>query len=234
MLIFCEGSIGWTSLAGSRRVALLEGVTVLYETYPALARCDFDAYEGEVIFLRGPNGSGKTTLLKCLAGLVEVARGTAVVFGRDLRTERVAIRREVAYLAHAYQMYDDLTANENLAFFASVAGIDLAVARSVARDLGLLRRDLAARFSLLSAGQRKKLSISVTLARPAELLLFDEPHALLDGQAKAILDDSLRVAANAGRTVVVASHELDRVSGLADRSYILHNGTSREAEKGES
>jgi len=234
MSIFCEGYIGWTSLASSRRVALIEGVTVLYETYPALARCDFAAYEGEVVFLRGPNGSGKTTLLKCLAGLVEVARGTAVVFGRDLRTDRVAIRREVAYLAHAYQMYDDLTAHENLVFFAAVAGVNLEAAERGAREFGLLRRDLASRFSLLSAGQRKKLSISLTLARRAELLLFDEPHALLDAEAKGILDECLRAAAKEGRTVVVASHELDRISGLADRSYLLHNGTSREALEGDS
>ncbi|MHB8190609.1 MAG: ABC transporter ATP-binding protein [Ferrimicrobium sp.] len=211
-----------------RQVARLRSVTVLYDKFPALANCNFDALEGEVVFLRGANGSGKTTLLRLLAGLIEPARGEAIVFGRDLSRDRSVIREEVTYLAHSYHMYEDLTADENLLFFASVAHFSEDEARGWAARFGLGPRELKSRFGALSAGQRKKVSISVALARRSELVLVDEPHALLDRAAKTTLDSALREAAADGRTVIVASHELNRVQSLADRTYEVANGGARD------
>ncbi|WP_298342552.1 ATP-binding cassette domain-containing protein [Ferrimicrobium sp.] len=215
-----------TDSSTGRLVARLREVTVLLDRFPALVRCDFDAYEGEVVFVQGPNGSGKTTLLRLLGGLVEAMSGSVFVFGRDPKTEARAIRREVSYLAHAYQMYEELSGRENLEFFAIAAGCDLEGAMEWARRLGLVTRDLNARFRVLSAGQRKKISAAIALSRRTELLLIDEPHALLDQATKATLDQGLTALAQEGKTIIVASHELDRISRLATRTYRMSNGTA--------
>lgn len=213
-----------TESPNGRLVVRLRGATVMLDRFPALARCDFDAYESEVVFVQGPNGSGKTTLLRLLGGLVEAMSGSVLVFGRDPKAEARAIRREVSYLAHSYQMYEDLSGRENLEFFAVAAGCDLDDAIEWAQRLGLATRDLDARFRVLSAGQRKKISAAIALSRRTELLLIDEPHALLDQATKAILDLGFTEAARAGKTVIVASHELDRISALATRRYRMSNG----------
>jgi len=213
-----------------RLVARLRDVTVLLDRFPALVRCEFDAYEGEVIFVQGPNGSGKTTLLRLLGGLVEAMTGSVFVFGRDPKTEARAIRREVSYLAHAYQMYEELSGRENLEFFAATAGCDFDQALEWTHRLGLIDRDLGARFRVLSAGQRKKISAAIALSRRCELLLIDEPHALLDQVSKARLDSGFTELARAGRTVIVASHELDRISALATRTYRMSNGSATLVE----
>jgi ABC-type multidrug transport system ATPase subunit len=198
----------------------------MLDRFPALVRCDFDAYEAEVVFVQGPNGSGKTTLLRLLGGLVEAMSGSVLVFGRDPNAEARTIRREVSYLAHAYQMYEELSGRENLEFFAVAAGCDLDDAIEWAQRLGLAARDLDARFRVLSAGQRKKISAAIALSRRTELLLIDEPHALLDQATKATLDRGFTEAARAGKTVIVASHELDRISALATRTYRMSNGST--------
>jgi len=90
----------------ARLAVRLRAVTVLLGRFPALAHVDFDAFEGEVVFVRGPNGSGKTTLLRLIAGLVEAFDGTVAVFGRDPRTDARAIRQEVSLLSHATLLYE--------------------------------------------------------------------------------------------------------------------------------
>jgi len=125
-----------------RLAVRLRAVTVLLGRFPALARVDFDAFEGEVVFIRGPNGSGKTTLLRLIAGLVEAFDGSVAVFGRDPRSEARAIRREVSFLSHATLLYEDLTARENLAFFAGSGGFRLEAGLYWAERLGLAAREL--------------------------------------------------------------------------------------------
>ena len=209
----------------------VRSATVLFDRFPALARCDFEAFEGEVVLLQGPNGSGKTTLLRLLGGLLDAYSGEVLIFGRDPKLEARAIRREVSYLAHAYQMYEDLSARENVEFFAAVSGYDSAAAIAWAGRMGMAGRDLDTRFRQLSAGQRKKISAAVAFARPTELLLVDEPHALLDEETKISLDSGLSEIAGSGKTVIVASHELERASRLANRTYRMSNGAAFQLER---
>jgi ABC-type multidrug transport system ATPase subunit len=210
-----------------RLAVRLRAVTVLLGRFPALARVDFDAFEGEVVFIRGPNGSGKTTLLRLIAGLVEAFDGSVAVFGRDPRSEARAIRREVSFLSHATLLYEDLTARENLAFFAGSGGFRLEAGLDWAERLGLGARELDTRLRALSAGQRKKVSAAVAFARDTELVLVDEPHALLDTDTKAALDRGLVALAGEGKTVIVASHELDRAATIATRRYSMTSGSLR-------
>jgi heme ABC exporter ATP-binding subunit CcmA len=191
--------------------------------FPALAGVDLDVGEGEIVLLSGPNGAGKTTLLRVLAGLLPVHAGTAEVLGHDLTVDRRSHRRELSLVGHDTFCYDDLTVAENLRFAARAAGRDGGASEGAMVRLGLERqRDVT--HARLSAGQRRRLALAVALAREPRLLLLDEPHAGLDAEGREVLDGVLRTAPSEGRTVLVASHELDRARALARREVAVVAG----------
>lgn len=203
-------------------VHLRSAVTVLGR-YPALAGVDLDVAEGEVVLLTGPNGAGKSTLLRLLAGLVPLSRGAASVLGHDLSVDRRTVRREVALLGHETFCYDDLTVRENLRFHARAAGSSKETADAAMERVGL-GRAAAVPHRLLSAGQRRRLALGVVLTRPARMLLLDEPHAGLDEAGRRLLDSEVRAATGDGRTVVLASHEVERARVLAGREVTMAGG----------
>lgn len=197
-------------------VELVDAVAVL-GSFPVLAGATLTVRRGEVVLLRGPNGAGKTSLLRLCAGLLPLARGRGRVFGLDLETDREAIRPRVGLLGHRNGLYTDLTVAENVAFWgATVRATDDEVAGAMSRLAvdGRLR-DVPVRS--LSAGQKRRTALACLVARRAELWLLDEPHAGLDAAGRDELDAVLRQAVSAGATVIVASHELERAGGLADR-----------------
>ncbi len=209
-------------------VALREVVAVLGD-FPALAGATLDVARGEIVLLRGPNGAGKTTLLRLCAGLVPVARGTAHVVGHDLATERDAVRRRVGLLGHQNGLYRDLSVAENIGFWGSTVGATEAEVAAAMARLGVDGRIRDVAVGKLSAGQRRRTALACLVARRAELWLLDEPHAGLDAAARDELDHTLRQAAAAGATIIVASHELERAGSLATRCVDVVAGQTREA-----
>ncbi|MET0420310.1 MAG: heme ABC exporter ATP-binding protein CcmA, partial [Acidimicrobiia bacterium] len=201
-------------------VVRLRSAVCLLGRFPALAGVDLDAAAGEVVLLSGANGAGKTTLLRLLAGLVPLYSGEAMVLDHDLARDRRSARRDLALVGHDTFCYDDLTVIENLEFAARAAGRDASKASDAMERLGLgAQRDVPHR--RLSAGQRRRLSLAVAFSRDPQLLLLDEPHAGLDAAGRGVLDESVRAARTEGRTVVLASHELDLARPLADREVVL-------------
>jgi heme ABC exporter ATP-binding subunit CcmA len=197
-------------------VELTDAVAVL-GSFPALAGASLVVQQGEIVLLRGPNGAGKTTLLRVCAGLLPLARGTGVVLGCDLATERDAVRRRVGLLGHRNGLYLDLTVAENVRFWgATVRATDDEIAAAMDR-LGLSGRLAPLPVRQLSAGQQRRTALACLVARRAELWLLDEPHAGLDATGRDELDATLRQAAASGATVIVASHELERAGSLATR-----------------
>jgi heme ABC exporter ATP-binding subunit CcmA len=184
--------------------------------FPALAGADLDVAQGEICLLSGPNGAGKTTLLRLLAGLVPLHSGRAVVCGHDLANDRQGARRLLSLVGHETFCYDDLTVRENLRFAARAAGAKTTAADAALERLGLARiADV--RHGRLSAGQRRRLSLAVALAREPRLFLLDEPHAGLDPDTRAVLDQLLLDASRDGATVILASHELAYARAIATR-----------------
>ena len=208
----------------------LRGVVALIGRFPALAGADLDVARGEVVLLQGPNGAGKTTLLRACAGLVVVQRGELVVLGHDLRHHPRAVRREVGLLGHAGFLYDDLTVEENVRFAVRAAGGDgAAVSESLART-GLTGRLQATAAKRLSAGQRRRTSLAVLVARRPSLWLLDEPHAGLDAEGRDLVDAVVAEASAAGSTVVFASHDLDRAIRIAGRVVTVVGGQVHAVE----
>ena len=199
-----------TSRSGTEPVVHLRGAVALLGRFPALAGVDLDVDRRRVVLLRGANGAGKTTLLRALAGLVPITAGDARVLGADLRADRRSVRRRVGLLAHGSGLYDDLTVADNIGFWTRAAGADQVDAEAAMARLGLDGRLRDVRVGRLSTGQRRRTSLACLVARRPELWLLDEPHAGLDQEGRDIVDGLVRDAANAGATVVLSSHELDR------------------------
>lgn len=206
-------------------VVRLRSAVCLLGRFPALAGVDLDAAPGEVVLLSGANGAGKTTLLRLLAGLVPLYSGEATVLGHDLARDRRSARRDLALVGHETFCYDDLTVAENLSFAARAVGRSAGDVDATIERLGLTAvRDVPHR--KLSAGQRRRLALAVALARDPRLLLLDEPHAGLDADGRAVLDAVVRAAPVEGRTVLIASHELEHARPLAHREVVLAAGRS--------
>ena len=205
-------------------VSLDQAVTLL-GAFPALAGIDLEVGEGEVVLLQGPNGAGKTTLLRLCAGLLRLESGRGTVLGADLESQRQLIRRQVGLVGHATMLYDDLTVEENVRFWARAAG---AGDGNVGAALDRLQveprlRDMAVR--RLSAGQRRRTAIAAMVVRRPRLWLLDEPHAGLDQAARDVVDQLVLDAVDAGATVMVASHELERVRTVTSRVVTVAGGT---------
>jgi heme exporter protein A len=184
-----------------------------------------DVAAGEAVALLGPNGAGKTTLLKIVATLLRPTRGTVAVAGRDGARDPEAVRALIGVVAHGVYVYDDLTARENLKFWATLAGLP-ADGDTLAAALAEVELDryAEARVRTFSAGMKRRLALArVGLGRP-RVLLLDEPFAALDARARKWLEARLEAFKAGGGALLMATHSFGRELGIADRLAILAGG----------
>lgn len=213
-------------------IVSLQGVVALLGRFPALAGADLEVGESEIVLVQGPNGAGKSTLLRVCAGLLRIESGRAEVLGHDLVADRAAVRRSVGLLGHDTALYDDLTVEENLRFWARASRINDEAVPAALDRLGVAERlrDVAVRN--LSAGQRRRTALAAVVVRRPRLWLLDEPHSGLDQGGRDLIDQVILDAASAGATVMLASHELDRTLDLATRHLTVAGGTITSDERG--
>jgi heme exporter protein A len=186
---------------------------------------DFHVEAGEFVALLGPNGAGKTTFLRILSSLSRPTLGEVWIAGCSLPGQASAVRRRLGVVSHLPLLYGDLTAEENLRFYARMYSIPK-MDRRISQVLDLVglsprRRDLVRTFS---RGMQQRLAIGRAVLHDPEVMLFDEPHTGLDQDASAMLDSVLREVAARGRTVVMTSHDLSRAADLASRFDVLSRG----------
>lgn len=205
----------------------LSGVVAVLGSFPALAGVDLSVERGETVLLRGPNGAGKTSVLRVCAGLLPIERGVGTVLGMDITDQRADIRRRVGYLGHANGLYLELTVHQNIRYWATtVAASDDEVSTAMSR-MRLDGRLADVKASQLSAGQRRRTALASMLVRRAEVWLLDEPHSGLDAAGRDEIDAIVREATAAGATVMLASHEQERATGLATRIVTVDGGMTR-------
>jgi len=186
---------------------------------------DFSVQPGEFVALLGPNGAGKTTFLRVLASLSRPSLGSVKVAGYSLPDESAKVRARLGVVSHLPLLYPDLTAEENLQFYARMYGLQNQAER-ITEVLGMVglehrRRDLVRTFS---RGMQQRLAIGRAIIHDPEVVLFDEPYTGLDQDASEMLDEVLRSVAAKGRTVVMTSHDLARAEDLATRFDVLTRG----------
>ncbi len=188
---------------------------------------DFSVEPGEFVALLGPNGAGKTTFLRILASLSRPSMGEVMIAGYTLPNEAAQVRARLGVVSHMPLLYPDLTAEENLQFYARMYGIsNFALPPRVTEVLEMVglenrRKDLVGAFS---RGMQQRLAIGRAILHDPEVVLFDEPYTGLDQDASEMLDEVLRSVAAKGRTVVMTSHDLARAEDLATRFDILSRG----------
>ena len=186
---------------------------------------DFEVQPGEFVALLGPNGAGKTTFLRVLASLSRPSLGEVQVAGYRLPHEAAQVRARLGVVSHLPLLYGDLTAEENLRFYARMYNIEDAESRitEVLEMVGLenRRRDLVRTYS---RGMQQRLAIGRAVLHDPDVMLFDEPYTGLDQDASSMLDDVLKTVAVEGRTVVMTSHDLARAEELATRFDVLSRG----------
>jgi heme ABC exporter ATP-binding subunit CcmA len=197
----------------------------LYDVRPALRDVSFTIPVGSRVAMLGPNGAGKTTLLRILTTLAKPSAGRVLVEGLDAVTEANDVRRVVGYVGHQPHLYDELTARENLLFFARMYGLRDGAQRAakLLERVGLAAK-AAQRVRTLSRGQAQRLALARGIMHDPRLLLLDEPDTGLDDDANALLAALIRERANDGLTTIFTTHNLERGLALSDTTLVLVGG----------
>lgn len=208
---------------------LVDDVWRSFGGYQALAGISFSAPYGQVTALVGPNGAGKTTLLLVLATLLRPDRGRALVAGVDPVADPAGVRARTGWMPDVFGVYDQLTVREYLRFFGaaydlSQRGIDEKTAELLA--LVHLSEYADRPVHVLSRGQKQRLALTRALVHGPRVLLLDEPASGLDPRSRVELRDILRGLAAAGAAVLVSSHILTELEGIADRVVLISGGVA--------
>jgi heme exporter protein A len=214
----------------TRALALeLQGLRKSYGPIRVLDDISFQVGVGDAVGLVGPNGAGKSTLLRILAGLSRPTAGRVLLCGREGRDPQV--RRSLGYVSHEPLVYPQLSASENLLFYADMYALPDARRRvgSLLEEVGLdwtgSRRVVA-----FSRGMVQRLTLARALLHEPDILLLDEPHTGLDPDAAQGLGRILQRFRDEGGTILLATHEFHRIPGLVDRVLVLHLGRIRASK----
>lgn len=202
----------------------LEKVSKSFASFMALRAVDLNVQRGQFVLLAGANGAGKSTLLRLAAGVSRPNSGRVLITGEDPQRNSKA-RAAIGLLSHHTLLYDDLSAEENLSFFAQLYGIANGEQRveEVLQEVGLLEHRRR-RLRGFSRGMRQRLALArATLHRPAVLLL-DEPFTGLDQPACAALSQRLLQVKSQGHTCMMVTHRVGEAAALADRLVVLRRG----------
>lgn len=212
-------------MVNGQRAIEAQGLCKEYGSTRVLQDVSLSVAPGEGLVLLGPNGAGKTTLLKILATLIRPTAGLVRIAGYELRRDADAIRRHVGFLAHGSYLYEDLTAVENLQFFAALHGLAVRKPDLLrALDDVDLEGDADQRVREFSLGMKRRLAFArLGLQRP-RVLLLDEPFAGLDQQGIKRVEDSLTAFKDEGAAILMVTHNLGHGLAMADRVAILAAG----------
>jgi ABC-2 type transport system ATP-binding protein len=200
-----------------------KGLTKRFGDVLAVDGLDMDVRPGEIFGFLGPNGAGKTTTIRMLSALISPTSGTAKVAGYEVGREDNEIRRSSGILTESPGLYDRLSAERNLSFFAELHDVE-DVAGQVERYLRLLglwdrRGDMAATFS---KGMRQKLAIARAMLHEPKVLFLDEPTAGLDPEMARLVREFINELKDKGRTIFLCTHNLNEADRLCDRIAVVN------------
>jgi len=217
------------SAAASSITASCLGLSKLFGNFAALKRLSLEFASGQCYVLLGENGAGKSTLLRILAGLLRPTEGSVKLFGGY---EPKDVRGRIGYMSHAPMLYDELTAVENLTYFASLyPGKKLADPAEILRQVGL-DPALARPLGQYSQGMRQRASLARVLLSEPELLLLDEPFSNMDVESAHQMVALLGQFRHQNRTIILTTHQRELAHPIANRYLRLSAGRLVEETEG--
>ena len=210
-------------MSANETIIRIDGLTVRYGRKTAVDRVSLTVPRGAVYALLGRNGAGKSSLVRCLLGQQKPAAGTIELFGDDVWRHRTALMERVGVVSEEADAPPDMTVSALARFCARLyARWDQRLADARLKRFGIAP---GARFGELSKGQKKEVSLALATAMSPDLLILDDPTLGLDVVArKALFEEVIGDLADRGITVLVTTHDLGGIEGLADRVGILKDG----------
>ena len=207
-----------------RPVIVVEHLSKRFGRLQAVDELSFTVGDGEIFGLLGPNGAGKTTTVRMLSGLVEPSAGRATINGLDLAARTEAVRAQTGILTELPGLHDRLTARQNLAYYARLYGLRGRAQRdAVTRHLALVGMSDHAdrRVGGFSKGMRQKVAIARALLHDPQVIYLDEPTSGLDPSAARQVREIVADLRDAGRSIIICTHNLDEAERLCDRMGIM-------------
>jgi heme ABC exporter ATP-binding subunit CcmA len=218
-----------TQAAPATLCARVDKVSKLFGSFAALRQVSVDLEMGRCYVLLGENGAGKSTLLRTLAGLLRPSFGSVTVFGSLAPHDA---RERIGYMSHAPMLYDELTAQENLSYFASLyPNRECLSPEEALRQVGL-DPQLTRTFGQYSQGMRQRTSLARVLLPAPELLLLDEPFSNMDVESAHQMVELLARFRHGNRTIVLTTHQRELAAPIADWVLTLRAGRVESFEPG--
>ena len=203
-----------------------ENLTKKFGTFTAVDHISFEVARGEIFGFLGANGAGKTTAMKMFCGLLKPTSGIGYVAGLNIYRDTEKIKRRIGYMSQKFSLYEDLTVNENIQFYAGIYGLDRYTIRkkqlelSEKLQLGEFKNKL---ISSLPLGWKQKLAFSVAIVHEPDIVFLDEPTGGVDPVTRRQFWDLIYEAADSGVTVFVTTHYMDEAE-YCDRISMMVDG----------
>ena len=198
-----------------------------YQDNVAIDHLSLDIEEGEIFGLLGPNGAGKTTLINSILGLTKTDEGTIKIFGRDFKGDEKEIKKQLGVVPQDLAIYEDLTAYENVALFASLYGLRGKERQEKVKEaldfVGLLdRKDQYPK--KFSGGMKRRLNIAIAIVHQPKLIIMDEPTVGIDPQSRNQILESVKILKERGATIIYTSHYMEEVEAISTNIAIMDKG----------
>jgi len=200
-----------------------ENLTYTYGDLVAVDHINFNVAEGEILGFLGPNGAGKTTVVKMLTGLIKPKAGKAVLLGLDMAKNKEKVQSKMGVCFEATNLYEQMSALENLKFFARIFGIDGFDAYALLKRVGLDGREKD-RAETYSKGMKQRLMVARSIVNHPKVLFLDEPTAGLDPASSASILKVISEERERGATILLTTHDMEEADKLCDRVAFMNTG----------
>ena len=203
----------------------IENLTKIFDKFTAVNNVGFKVKKGDVFGFLGPNGSGKTTVIRMIMGLISPTSGTGKVLGYDITTDNEKIRSHIGYMSQKFSLYDDLTVDENLDFYAGVYCVPKGKIDKKKKEI-LEMSDLVGKENMitsnLSGGWKQRLALGCSIIHEPEILLLDEPTGGVDPIARRQFWDVIYDLSKKGVTVLVTTHYMDEAEHCNSIGFLYY------------
>ena len=205
----------------------VKGVSKSYGPLVAVSDVSFRVDRGETIGLLGPNGAGKTTTVSIIAGLLSADSGEVLIEGKRVQSDTDPVKLKIGLVPQDMALYDQLTAHDNLIFFAALYSLAGAKAKHAIDDvlnLVALSDRAGHKVGTFSGGMKRRLNLAAALLHDPQILLLDEPTVGVDPQSRNAIFENLEALKKRGKTLIYTTHYMEEAERLCDRIVIIDHG----------